>query len=197
MGDVKSKTFIDSNASSNTYVAAAARPTTTFTLAKTSFGTNTARKITATTLGDETGITVTIVGTDENGDALTEVINLPGSASTTSGTTGAFLTITSATVSAQPAANVSLGMTADVFGGIFAGRTRVRQANVASGGAIGSVEVKNGSITGTTQLTLRTQATEGDISTVNIPQDGVLFDSGAYITFTETSCNAVTVYFDG
>jgi len=196
MGDVKSKTFIDSNASSNTYVAAAARPTTTFTLAKTSFGTNTARKITATTLGDETGITVTIVGTDENGDALTEVINLPGSASTTSGTTGAFLTITSATVSAQPAANVSLGMTADVFGGIFAGRTRVRQANVASGGAIGSVEVKNGSITGTTQLTLRTQATEGDISTVNIPQDGILYTSGAYISFSEVNCNSVTVYFD-
>jgi hypothetical protein len=44
---------------------------------------------------------------------------------------------------------------------------------------------------------LRTQSTAGDISTVNIPQDGVLFDSGAYITFTETSCNAVTVYFDG
>ena len=126
MGDVKSKTFIDSNASSNTYVAAAARPTTTFTLANTSFGTNTARKITATTLGNESTITVTIVGTDEKGAAATEVITLPGSASTTSGTTTAFLTITSATVSAQPAANVSLGMTADVFGSIFAGRTRVR-----------------------------------------------------------------------
>tara|TARA_E500000318_G_scaffold1381_1_gene1830 strand:+ start:306 stop:899 length:594 start_codon:yes stop_codon:yes gene_type:complete len=196
MGDVKSKTFIDANASSNTFVAAAARPTTTFTLAKTSFGTNTARKITATTLGSESGITVTIVGTDENGDALTEVITLPGSATTTSGTTGAFLTITSATVSAQPAANVSLGMTADVFGGIFAGRTRVRQANVASGGAIGSVEVKNGSISGTTQLTLRTTATEGDISTVNIPQDGILYTNGAYISFSEVNCNSVTVYFD-
>ena len=196
MGDVKSKTFIDSNASSNTYVAVAARPTTTFTLANTSFGTNTARKITATTLGDESSITVTIVGTDENGDALTEVITLPGSATTTSGTTNAFLTITSATVSAQPAANVSLGMTADVFGGIFAGRTRVRQANVASGGAIGSVEVKDGSISGTTQLTLRTQATEGDISTVNIPQDGILFKNGAYISFSEVNCNSVTVYFD-
>ena len=197
MGDVKSKTFIDSNASSTTFVAAAAQPTTTFTLAKTSFGTNTARKITATTSGSsDGGKTITIVGTDENGDALTEVITLPGSATTTAGTTGAFLTITSATVSAQPAANVSLGMTADVFGGIFAGRTRVRQANVASGGAIGSVEVKNGSIAGTTQLTLRTQATEGDISTVNIPQDGILYTSGAYISFSEVSCNSVTVYFD-
>jgi hypothetical protein len=198
MGDVKTKTFIDDNASSATFVAAAAQPTSTFTLAKSSFGTNTGRKITATTSGSGDGSkTITIVGTDVNGDALTEVITLPGSATTTSGTTDFFQTITSATVSAQPAANVSLGMTADVAGGVFAGRTRVRQANVGSGGAIGNVDFRNSSTSGTSLLTLRTQSTAGDISTVNIPQDGVLFDSGAFITFTETSCNAVTVYFDG
>ena len=198
MGDVKTKTFIDDNASSATYVAAAAQPTSTFTLAATAFGTNTGRKITATTSGSGDGSkTVTIVGTDVNGDALTEVITLPGSATTTSGTTAFFQTITSATVSAQPAANVSLGMTADVAGGVFAGRTRVRQANVGSGGAIGNVDFRNSGTAGTSLITLRTQSTAGDISTVNIPQDGVLFDSGAYITFTETSCNAVTVYFDG
>ena len=198
MGDVKTKTFIDDNASSATFVAAAAQPTSTFTLAKSSFGTNTGRKITATTSGSGDGSkTITIVGTDVNGDALTEVITLPGSATTTSGTTAFFQTITSATVSAQPAANVSLGMTADVAGGVFAGRTRVRQANVGSGGAIGNVDFRNSGTAGTSLITLRTQSTAGDISTVNIPQDGVLFDSGAYITFTETSCNAVTVYFDG
>jgi len=198
MGDVKTKTFIDDNASSATFVAAAAQPTSTFTLAKSSFGTNTGRKITATTSGSGDGSkTVTIVGTDVNGDALTEVITLPGSATTTAGTTAFFLTITSATVSAQPAANVSLGMTADVAGGVFAGRTRVRQANVGSGGAIGNVDFRNSGTAETSLITLRTQSTAGDISTVNIPQDGVLFDSGAYITFTETSCNAVTVYFDG
>jgi len=198
MGDVKTKTFIDDNASSATYVAAAATPATTFTLANSSFGTNTGRKITATTSGTGDGSkTVTIVGTDVNGDAATEVITLPGSATTTSGTTTFFQTITSATVSAQPAANVSLGMTADVAGGIFAGRTRVRQANVASGGAIGSVEFRNSGTAGTSLLTIRTQATEGDVGTVNIPQDGVLFDSGAYITFSEVNCNSATVYFDG
>ncbi len=198
MGDVKSKTFIDSNASSATYVAVAARPTTTFTLANSSFGTNTARKITATTSGSsDGGKTVTIVGTDENGDALTEVITLPGSATTTSGTTGAFLTITSATVSAQPAANVSLGMTADVFGSVFQGRTRVRQVNAESGGSIGSVLFRNGSLTGTALLTVRTGATAGDVNTVNIPQDGILYKDGAFVTFDETQCNSATVYFDG
>jgi len=198
MGDVKSKTFIDTNASSATFVAAAAQPTSTFTLAKTSFGTNTARKITATTAGTgDNGKTVTIVGTDQNGDALTEVITLTGSAETSSGTTGAFLTITSATVSAQPAANVSLGMTADVFGSIFQGRTRVRQVNAESGGAVGSVLFKDGSITGTTLLTVRTGGTAGDINTVNIPQDGILYKDGAFVTFSEVSCNSATVYFDG
>ncbi len=197
MGDVKSKTFIDANASSATYVAVAARPTTTFTLANSSFGTNTARKITATTSGTGDGTkTVTIVGTDEKGNSATEVISLPGSATTTSGTTTAFLTITSATVSAQPAANVSLGMTGDVFGSVFAGRTRVRQANVASGGAIGSVEIRDGSISGDSLLTARTTATEGDISTINIPQDGILYKDGAFVSFSEANCNSVTVYFD-
>ena len=198
MGDVKSKTFIDTNASSATFVAAAAQPTSTFTLAKTSFGTNTARKITATTAGtSDNGKTVTIVGTDQNGDALTEVITLTGSAETSSGTTGAFLTITSATVSAQPSDNVSLGMTADVFGSIFQGRTRVRQVNAESGGAIGSVLFRDGSITGTTLLTVRTGGTAGDINTVNIPQDGILYKDGAFVTFSEVSCNSATVYFDG
>ena len=198
MGDVKSKTFLDTNASSATYVAAAAQPTSTFTLANTSFGTNTARKITATTAGTgDNGKTVTIVGTDHNGDAATEVITLTGSAETSSGTTIAFLTITSATVSAQPAANVSLGMTADVFGSVFQGRTRVRQVNAESGGAIGSVLFRDGSLTGTALLTVRTGATAGDINTVNIPQDGILYKDGAFVTFDETQCNSATVYFDG
>ena len=198
MGDVKSKTFLDTNASSDTYVATAARPTTTFTLANSSFGTNTARKITATTAGtSDNGKTITIVGKDHNNDDATEVITLTGSAETSAGTTTAFLSITSATVSAQPADNVSLGMTADVFGSIFQGRTRVRQVNAESGGAIGSVLFRDGSLTGTALLTVRTGATAGDINTVNIPQDGILYKDGAFVTFNETQCNSATVYFDG
>ena len=197
-GDVKSRFFEDTNAASATYVAAADTPATTFTLANSSFGTNTGRKITATTSGTGDGDkTVTIVGTDVNGDAATEVISLPGTASTTAGTTTFFLTITSATVSAQPAANVSLGMTGDVAGGIFAGRTRVRQMQVSSGGTAGNVEVKDASTAGTTGITVRTTDTANDNTTINIPQDGVLFKNGAYVTFAETECSAVTAYFDG
>jgi len=196
--DVKSRFFEDTNASSNTYVAAAATPTTTFTLANDTFGTNTGRKITATTAGTADGSkTVTIVGTDVFGNSITEVIDLPGTASTTSGTTNFFQTITSATVSAQPAANVSLGMTSDVAGGVFEGRTRVRQLQVSSGGSAGNVEVRNASTSGTSNITIRTTATAEDNTTINIPMDGVVFKDGAYITFSETECHAATVYYDG
>ena len=88
-------------------------------------------------------------------------------------------------------------MTADVFGSVFAGRTRVRQANVASGGAIGSVEVRDEKyFKEDSLLTARTTATEGDISTINIPQDGILYKDGAFVSFSEVNCNSVTVYFD-
>ena len=88
-------------------------------------------------------------------------------------------------------------MTDDVAGGIFEGRTRVRQLQVSSGGTAGNVEVRNASTSGTANITLRTTATAEDNSTINIPQDGVLFKDGAYITFAETECHAATVYFDG
>ena len=194
--DVKSKFFEDTTASSATYVAAAAQPTTTFTLANTSFGTNTGRKITATTAGTGDGTkTVTIVGTDVNGNEATEVISLPGTASTTSGTTTFFQTITSATVSPQPAANVSLGMTADVAGSIFAGRTRVRQLQVSSGGAAGNVQVRNASTAGTANITLRTTATAEDNSTINIPEDGVVFPGGMKVS-TITNIAGATLLID-
>ena len=196
--DVKAVTVNDENAADADRLVTAARPDTSATMAATTHAGGAARNVTVTTAGTgDNGKTVTIVGTDQNGDALTEVITLTGSAETSSGTTGAFLTITSATVSAQPAANVSLGMTADVFGTIFQGRTRVRQVNAESGGAIGSVSFRDGSITGTTLLTVRTGGTAGDINTVNIPQDGILYKDGAFVTFSEVSCNSATVYFDG
>ena len=67
-----------------------------------------------------------------------------------------------------------------------------------AGGAIGSVNFRTTSVSGTALLVVRTNATEGNSTTVNIPQDGVYFPvGGAFVTFDETDCNAVTVYFDG
>ena len=199
MGDVKSKFFLTTTAAGTAVVAALAQPTTTFTLTGTSFGTNIGKQITATTAGTgDGGKTVALVGVGVDGEALTETITLPGSATTTAGTTNYFASVTSATVSAQPAANVSLGILTTSAGQVFAGPTRIRQANVYSGGAIGSVNFRTTSVSGTALLVVRTNATEGNSTTVNIPQDGVYFPvGGAFVTFDETDCNAVTVYFDG
>ena len=199
MGDVKSKFFLTTTAAGTAVVAALAQPTTTFTLTGTSFGTNIGKQITATTAGTgDGGKTVALVGVGVDGEALTETITLPGSATTTAGTTNYFASVTSATVSAQPAANVSLGILTTSAGQVFGGPTRVRQANVYSGGAIGSVNFRTTSVSGTALLVVRTNATEGNSTTVNIPQDGVYFPvGGAFVTFDETDCNAVTVYFDG
>jgi len=199
MGDVKSKFFLTTTAAGTAVVAALAQPTTTFTLTGTSFGTNIGKQITATTAGTgDGGKTVALVGVGVDGEALTETITLPGSATTTAGTTNYFASVTSATVSAQPAANVSLGILTTSAGQVFGGPTRIRQANVYSGGAIGSVNFRTTSVSGTALLVVRTNATEGNNTTVNIPQDGVYFPvGGAFVTFDETDCNAVTVYFDG
>jgi hypothetical protein len=199
MGDVKSKFFLTTTASGAAVVAAAARPTSTFTLTGTSFGTNIGKQITATTSGSsDSGKTVALVGVGIDGEALEETITLPGSATTTAGTTNYFVSITSATVNTQPAANVSLGILTTSAGQVFGGPTRIRQANVYSGGAIGSVNFRTSSVSGTALLVVRTNATEGNSTTVNIPQDGVYFPvGGAFVTFDETDCNAVTVYFDG
>jgi len=199
MGDVKSKFFLTTTAAGTAVVAALAQPTSTFTLTGTSFGTNIGKQITATTAGTgDGGKTVALVGVGIDGEALEETITLPGSATTTAGTTNYFASVTSATVSAQPAANVSLGILTTSAGQVFAGPTRIRQANVYSGGAIGSVNFRTTSVSGTALLVVRTNATEGNNTTVNIPQDGVYFPvGGAFVTFDETDCNAVTVYFDG
>ena len=199
IGDVKSKLFLTTTAAGTAVVAALAQPTTTFTLTGTSFGTNIGKQITATTAGTgDGGKTVALVGIGVDGEALEETITLPGSATTTAGTTNYFASVTSATVSAQPAANVSLGILTASAGQVFAGPTRVRQANVYSGGAIGNVDFRNVTTAGTSLLVVRTNGTEGNSTTVNIPQDGVFFNQpGVFVTFDETDCNAVTVYFDG
>ena len=199
MGDVKSKFFETTVAAGVAVIAAAAQPTSTFTLTGTSFGTNIGKQITATTAGTgDGGKTVALVGVGVDGEALSETITLLGSAATTTGTTNYFASVTTATVSAQPAANVSLGILTDTGGQVFAGPTRIRQANVYSGGAIGNVDFRSGSTAGTSLLTVRTNATAGNSTTVNIPQDGVYFTvGGAFVTFDETDCNAVTVYYDG
>lgn len=188
--DIKS-VFIeaDLNAADNASVAAAAQPNTDFTIDGTdaSGGVATfaaARILTVTTAGASDGTkTVTITGTDLDGDTITETITLPGSATTTAGTKY-FKTVTAAEISAQPAANVSIGHAAGAADVIFAGRSRLKGAfivNSATGGVI--TFLTNGSA-GTEIMKLGTVASATAERDVTIPSEGLMFDQGIYVTYT-------------
>lgn len=188
--DIKS-VFIeaDLNAADNASVAAAAQPNTDFTIDGTdaSGGVATfaaARILTVTTAGAGDGTkTVTITGTDLDGDTITETITLPGSAATTAGTKY-FKTVTAAEISAQPAANVSIGHAAGAADVIFAGRSRLKGAfivNSATGGVI--TFLTNGSA-GTEIMKLGTVASATAERDVTIPSEGLMFDQGIYVTYT-------------
>ena len=83
--------------------------------------TGTARQITLLSASDDSGITFTVVGTDVNGDALSETVT--GADSSTATSTGYFATISSITAVGNPAGNMSAGINSNVAGVVFKGRT--------------------------------------------------------------------------
>ena len=173
---VNVKTIMDETASSTTYFATAARPNTSFTMANTAFASTHnggGAVITATTAGSsDSGKTVTLTGTDLNGNAQTEVITLPGSATDTAGTKY-FLTVTAAEMSTQPAGNVSLGFNASRGMGMFGGRTALKGVTSFSGGTAGDVAFHNSSSgllsSDTPFMQYRTNGTADNETHFNIP----------------------------
>jgi len=156
-------------------------------------GDNIGQPITITSAGDDEGITFTVVGTDAVGDALTEVVTGADTAAATS--SGYFNTVASITTSASTAAAVTAGVTGTGTGTVFAGRTRIRGLQGLSGTSAGNLLFKNTSITGTTLLTIPTQAA-AELIEPYIPDNAVLFDAGAYVNFG-SAVATVTVFYDG
>ena len=155
--------------------------------------TGTARQITLLSAGNDSSKTFTVVGTDVNGDALSETVT--GANAGTATSTGYFATISSITAVGNPAGNMSAGINSEVAGVVFKGRTRVKNLNWTGGGAIGSIYIRNSGTAGTSLITVRSNATLGVNDDLSLADDGVLFASGAYITYTETQCNSVTAFY--
>jgi len=155
--------------------------------------TGTARQITLLSAGNDSSKTFTVVGTDVNGDALSETVT--GANAGTATSTGYFATISSITAVGNPAGNMSAGINANVAGVIFKGRTRVKNLIWSGGGAIGTVNIRNSGTAGTSLINVRSNATLGINDNLTLAKDGVLFDSGAYITYAETQCNSVTAFY--
>jgi len=197
LSDVRPLTISDENAASTTRIATAARPTAAFTLANTTHANGTARNVTVTTAGTgDNAKTVTVVGTDVFGDSLTEVITSTSSAETVAGSS-LFLTVASATCSAQYAANVSVG-TGSICAQAVEGSNRVRLKgmSVVSGGTAGDVEFINGTPeSGTTLFKSRTIGTANETIDRTIPANGILFESGLSISYTLDHADMITIFY--
>jgi len=197
---VKVKTLMDEVAASTTYFAAAQQPNTSFTMAATEFAAGHnggGALIQATTAGSgDSAKTVTLTGTDLVGEDLTEIITLPGSATSTAGSKY-FLTVTGAEMSAQPAANVSLGFTASRGMGIFGGRTTLKGFTCASGATAGDISFSTTSGDTTATFKYRTLGTEDTESHFTAPPLGVLFASGLYVTYTLDVTDQMNIFYDG
>ena len=192
--DIKAKHFKLIGAST-THIAAAQTlgGAGNFTLANTTVG-NLPQTITFTSTGNISGVEMTITGTDLNGDAQTESINGPNNNTVTS--TNKFLTVTQVAADGAVGTNTSIGITGTATEGILTpGRTRIRGLHGVSSGTAGSMTFRNSSTTGSILLELDTP-NQDDFIDPYIPDDGVVFSSGAYLN-VGSGVTSVTVFFDG
>ena len=192
---VKSK-FFEPQGVSAALVSASAAATTLVIADGGPYG-NLTETITLTSSADNSGITFTIVGTDGNGDAQTET-GLTGPDTETVSFTDKYATVTSIVASGSITTQIQAGIlgTGALTGIVFAGRTRIRGITGTSKASAGNIVFKNTSITGTSLLTI---PLTGAVSSIDpyIPDNGVLFNAGAYINLTAADVTGVTVYYDG
>ena len=192
--DIKAKHFKLIGAST-THIAAAQTlgGAGNFTLANTTVG-NLPQTITFTSTGNIASVSMTITGTDLNGNAQTESLNGPNNNTVTS--TNKFLTVTQVAADGAVSTNTSIGITGTAKEGILTpGRTRIRGLHGVSSGTAGSMTFRNSSTTGSILLELDTP-NQDDFIDPYIPDDGVVFSSGAYLN-VGNGVTSVTVFFDG
>ena len=76
-------------------------------------------------------------------------------------------------------------------GSVFGGRTRVKGLVITPGGSAGSVVMRDGGSGGTAVFTINTVA-NGQVESILIPGEGVVFNTDVYVTLTNAT---VTVFY--
>jgi len=141
-----------------------------------------ARFVTITSAGTDDGRTFTVTGTDVNGNAQTETITGPDTATVTG--TLYFRTVTTVSVDDDTAGAITVGMSNDALDVIFAERARLKGAFIVNSATAGVVTFANGSATGIVKLKLGTVASATAERDVTIPDEGVMFENGCYLPYT-------------
>ena len=155
------------------------------------------RIVEITSAGDDSGIDATVIGTDVNGDALSETIDLADSGAAV--TTGFFETITKITMVGNSAGNIIAGTTTSAADVIEKGACRLKQCNIVSGGTAGVINFHNGitnGLPGTILFKARTIGTDNTNEMINLGDDGVLFDKGCYVTYTIGRIDMMNFFFN-
>ena len=143
--------------------------------------------------GNDSSKSFNIVGTDVNGDSLTE--NLTGANADTATSAGFFKTIASITAVGNPAGNVSAGINGSAADVIFEGRTRFKGYSIVSGGTAGELDFLNSGVSGTSLFKARTLGTDNTTQHYHIPDEGVLFKDGFYVTFTVGTVDMMNFFY--
>ena len=181
------------------YFVTAARPNTSATMAQTSLAAahnGGGRNVTVTTNGSESGISMTVTGTDVDGAAQTETIALPGSATLTAGTK-IFLTVTAAEFTSQPAANITVGFGA-VAGAKIGGGGVFGSFRTTSGAAAGTCSFRTGGTAGTVIATDKSSGTAGgNNGQVSAYGTGARLVNGMYVTYDVGDFIQIVVFYAG
>ena len=161
--------------------------------------TNTGGRIVVITSGsDDSAIDFTVVGTDVNGDALSETIDLADSGAAV--TTAHFKTITGIQMIGNSAGNVIAGTTTGAADVISKATCRLHSMDVVSGGTAGVVNFHNGITDGVPGTILFKHRTLGTDNTapghITFGGDGILFDKGMYVTYTIGHIDMMNFFFN-
>ena len=154
-----------------------------------------ARNVTITSAGSsETGKSLTITGTDVNGNAVTESIAGPGGSATVA-TTAIFSTVTQVAVDGALTGNVTVGSGTSLSATIFAGRARIRGIYFVNSTTAGTLNFVDGN-NGPSVMKIQTTGTEKTSDYPDIPDEGLVCATGAYVNFTATHVTALTVFYN-
>lgn len=153
------------------------------------------RNITILSAGNDSSKSFTVTGTDEQGDAVTESIT-GANAGTATGSTF-FTTISQIAAVGNPAGNVSAGSGASIASPIFRGRLRLRGLYAVNTGTAGTITFREGSGTGTVRMQFNTVASANTTQYPDVPDDGIVFAGGGYVTYVQTTLSSLTVFYVG
>ena len=150
------------------------------------------RVVTILSAGNDAAKSFTVTGTDVNGDAQTESIT--GANAGTATGSKYFKTISGISAVGNPAGDVSAGINNSAADVIYAGRARLQGINMVCSATAGTLNFLKTSPTGTNIFKLGSVASATVTRDITIPDNGLLFDDGIYIQYTQSTFGTITAF---